>query len=237
MRRAMRTAALASAWVTFGVPLAPAHAEPAAQAPRAPNDAALPAPTPSGDGSRLQLGLGAGLIVGLGDAQVGRGDAIGIEGPLVFMQLSLAPAYRVSPALAVGLRASYGSDLGSRSQVSSSGESLSLGRSLWEAAATLRYQAEPGRGGYVGVNAGAAALVDSEGDVSVAQWAFPALGVAVGYDFELARRFAFGVEARAAYADFSGEGARLERASGESSYYAYDTSAWLGLAVVGTVLQ
>jgi hypothetical protein len=121
--------------------------------------------------------------------------------------------------------------------VSSSGESLSLDRNLWEAAATLRYQAKPGRGGYVNGSAGAAVLVDSEGDVSVSQWAFPALGISVGYDFELAQKLAFGVEARAAYADFSGEGARLPRASGENRYYAYDTSTWLGVAVVGTLLQ
>lgn len=49
-----------------------------------------------------------GLAVGLGEAEVGRGDSIQIEGPLPFMQLTLAPAYRVSPAFAVGLRASYG---------------------------------------------------------------------------------------------------------------------------------
>lgn len=46
--------------------------------------------------------------MGLGEAEVGRGDSIQIEGPLPFMQLTLAPAYRVSPAFAVGLRASYG---------------------------------------------------------------------------------------------------------------------------------
>jgi hypothetical protein len=118
MRRAMGTAALASAFVALGVPPASASSE---------------------DASRLQLGLGAGFTVGLGDAQVGRGDAIGFEGPLVFVQLSLAPAYRVSPAFSVGLRGSYGSDLGSRASVSSSGGSLALERSLWEAAATLRY--------------------------------------------------------------------------------------------------
>jgi hypothetical protein len=71
----------------------------------------------------------------------------------------------------------------------------------------------------------------------VVQWAFPALGVAVGYDFGLTRSFALGVEARAAYADFSGGGVLLPRPSGESTRYGYDTSVWLGLAVVGTLLQ
>jgi hypothetical protein len=176
-------------------------------------------------------------MVGLGEAHVGNDDSIQIESPLPFMQLSIIPAYRVAPELAVGLRASYGFELGSRGEVSSSGESLSLDRNLWEVAAMLRCQAEAGRSWYLMLSGGAASLVDSEGDVSVSQWAFPALGVAVGYDSEIARAFALGVEARAAYADFSGEGARIVRASSESSYYGYDTSAWLGLAVVGTLLQ
>jgi hypothetical protein len=216
MRRAVCSAALALAFVALGVP---------------------PASAASAGASRLQLGLGAGFTVGLGDARVARGDAIGFEGPVILMQLSLTPAYRISPAVALGLRGSFGSDLGSRGSASSSGESLAYDRNLWEAAATLRYQAEPGRGGYIGVSAGAAALVDSEGDASAVQWALPALGVAVGYDFELARAFAFGLEARAAYADFSGGGAWVTRASGESSHYSYDTSVWLGLALVGTLLQ
>jgi hypothetical protein len=212
----MCSAALALAFMALGVP---------------------PASAASGGASRLQLGLGAGLVVGLGDAQVASGDVIGVEGPVVLMQASLAPAYRIAPTFALGLRGSYGFELGSRAAVSSSGESRALDRNLWEAAATLRHQAEPGRGGYVGVSAGAAALVDSEGDASAVQWAFPALGVAVGYDFEVARAFAFGLEARAAYADFSGGGARLTRPSGESAHYSYDARAWLGLALVGTLLQ
>jgi hypothetical protein len=221
----------------LGALMGSARADSGSATRRASDDASVPAAASNARASRLQLGLGAGLTVGLGDAQIGSGDSSQSEGPLAFMQLSVMPAYRVAPAFAVGLRASYGFELGSRSEVSSSGESLSLDRNLWEVAALLRHQAEAGRSWYITLSGGAAALVDSEGDVSVSQWAFPALGVVVGYDVELARAFALGVEARAAYADFSGEGARLVRASSASRYYAYDTSAWLGLAVVGTLLQ
>jgi hypothetical protein len=191
--------ALASAILLLGVaPAASAAGGAAPQAPTAGTDAAAPATAASADGSRLQLGLGVGLIVGLGDAYVGDGSGgIQVESPLPFMQLSLAPSRRVGPNIALGLRASYGFEVGSREIASSSGESLSLDRNLWEIAVTIRYQRIPGRAGYLVLSPGAMALVDSEGNASVSQWAFPAVGFAVGYDVEMARAFALGVEARA----------------------------------------
>jgi len=180
--------------------------------------------------SRFHLGVGAGLTLGLGDVWVSRGDVIENSGTPMFLDLSVAPSYRLAPDFALGIRAGVGLEPGSRGELSSSGESVELERRLWHASALGRYQPEPGRGWYATLSVGAAALVDSRGDSSVSQWA-PLIGAAAGYDLRLAPPVALGLELRAAYAEF-GEGPSDALAGS----YDYQVSTWLGAGVVGSLL-
>jgi hypothetical protein len=159
-----------------------------------------------------------------------RGDVIDNGGSPAFWELSVAPSYRVARDFALGIRAAFGFEPGTRGEISASGGSVILDRKLWHASATGRYQPEPGSGWYVTLSAGAAAIVDSRGDESVSQWA-PLLGAAAGYDLRIARPLSLGFELRAARADF-GEGSHTSLAG----YYDYHVSTWVGAALVGNVL-
>jgi hypothetical protein len=185
---------------------------------------------PAPDPSRFQLGLGTGLMLGLGDVWEQEGDVSGSAGGPIFVDLSLAPSYRVARELALGIRAGVGLEPGARGVTSSSGEPVSLDRKLWHASATGRYQPRPGRGWYLTLSAGAAEIVDSEGDASVSQWA-PLLGAAAGYDVPLVQLLSLGLELRAAYAPF-GKGSR----TAADRRYDYDVSTWIGAGVVLDVL-
>ncbi|HTV20505.1 MAG TPA: hypothetical protein VMG12_17600 [Polyangiaceae bacterium] len=187
-------------------------------------------PAPKVSASGFQLGIGAGLVLGLGEVWEGRGDTIGSSGEPVLVDLSITPAYRVARDFALGIRAGVGVDPGSRGTVSSDGESVSIERRLWHASAMGRYQAAPGRGWYATLSLGAAAMVDSRGNASVSQWA-PLLDAAAGYDLSIARPLSLGFELRAAYADF-GEASRISPALS----YDYDVSTWIGAGVVASVL-
>lgn len=187
-------------------------------------------PAPREHTTRFQLGLGAGLTLGLGDVWEGNGDVRGSSGGPLFLDLSVTPSYRVTRDVALGVRAGVGLEPGSRGEASTSGESLSLDRRLWHASALGRYQADPGRGWYVALSLGAAAIVDSLGNESSSQWA-PLIGAAAGYDLRVARPLSLGLELRAAYADF-GDGARLSPARS----YDYDVSTWIGAGVVASIL-
>jgi hypothetical protein len=119
---------------------------------------------------RWSLGFGLGFAFGLSDVQQQESDVI--EGRnLAFTELTLAPSYRLTPSVARGIQASWGFQLGERGIASNSGESVEEGWALWQLALAGRYQREAGRGWYVAADAGAAALVDSIGGDSVAQWA------------------------------------------------------------------
>lgn len=180
--------------------------------------------------SRFQLGVGTGITLGVGEVWEGDGDVVVNSGGPAFLELSLAPSYRVTPDFALGVRAAFGLQPGSRAEVSSSGESVSLERNMWQLGATGRYQPEPARAWYVGAHAGAAAVVDSRGDASVSQWA-PHVGAALGYDLHVARPLSLGFELRAAYAPF-GEGSHTSPVG----FYDYRVSAWLGFGLIANVL-
>ena len=211
----------------------------AAETPRAeaslattldPESSEEPPARPAPSRSRFALGLGLGLTWGLGDVWESEGDVISNGGSPLFLDLSLAPSYRVASDFALGIRAGIGLEPGSRGEVSTSGDSVELDRQQWHLSATARYQAEPGRGFYIGLGAGTAAIVDSRGNSSVSQWA-PLLDAAVGYDLSLAGWLSLAPELRAAYAPF-GEGPRDSLAGA----YDYRVSTWLGAGVVGNVL-
>jgi len=197
-----------------------------------------PIPTPEVAPSRFQLGVGAGLTLGLGEVWEGDGDVVKVTGPPTFLELSLAPSYRVAPELALGVRAAFGLQPSSRAEVSNSvnsagptrAQSVSLERNMWQLGGTARYQSEPARAWYFGAHAGAAAVVDSRGDASVSQWA-PHVGAAVGYDLRVARPLSLGFELRAAYAPF-GEGSHTSSAG----FYDYQVSTWLGFGLIANVL-
>jgi hypothetical protein len=187
---------------------------------------APPPPAPS----RFQLGLGTGLTLGLGEVREQEFDVVGVYDGPILLDVSLAPSYRVARDFALGVRAGVAVDPGSRGTASSSGESVSIGRRLWHASATGRYQPRPGRGWYVTLSLGMATIVDSNGNDSVSQ-SSPLLGAAAGYDVSIARPLSLGLELRAAYAQF-GEGSRASPAA----RYDYDVSAWIGAGVVVNVL-
>lgn len=189
-----------------------------------------PSPAPEVARSPFQLGVGAGISLGLGEVWEGGGDVSTNSGGPMFLELSLAPSYRITAGFALGVRAAFGLQPGSRAEVSSSGESVSLERNMWQLGATARYQPEPARAWYVGAHAGAAAVVDSRGDASVSQWA-PHVGAALGYDLHVARPLSLGFELRAAYAPF-GEGSRTSPAG----FYDYQVSTWLGFGLIANVL-
>jgi len=189
-----------------------------------------PARQPAASPSRFALGLGLGLTWGLGEVWESEGDVISNGGSPIFLDLSVAPSYRVASDFALGLRAGIGLEPGSRGEVSSSGGSVELDRQLWHLSATGRYQPQIGRSWYVALSAGTAAIIDSRGNTSVSQWA-PLLGAAAGYDLSVAGWLSLAPELRAAYAPF-GEGSRDSLAG----YYDYRVSTWLGAGVVGNIL-
>lgn len=180
--------------------------------------------------SRFHLGVGAGFTLGLGDVWTAQGDIVENEGSPMFIDLSVAPSYRLAPDFALGVRAGVGLEPGSRGEVSSSGDSVELARRLWHASALGRYQPDAGRGWYVALSLGASSIVDIRGDSSVSQWA-PLIGAATGYDLRLAEPVALGLELRAAYAEF-GEG----DADSPAGHHDYRVSTWIGAGVVGSVL-
>jgi hypothetical protein len=179
------------------------------------------------------LALGTEMLFGTSDVRAAASDNIAVSS-MVLLGGSASAMVRVLPALAIGLRGGGASELGARGYESSSGESGTFGRSLWQLAATARYQPAGGSAWYGSARAGVAAIIDSAGEDSVTQWG-PLGGAALGYDFRITGAFLLGLELQGGLAVFAEEGARLPRKNGEYAAYIYGTSSWLGFGLVGSL--
>jgi hypothetical protein len=172
---------------------------------------------------RFRLGLGTGLALGLSQVEEQSSDTVGSDQSFFRWNLSLAPAYRVSPVWSLGVRGSWSSDAGARS----SGE-VSVTRTFWQLSADARFQPGGLVGPYLGLGAGQAWAVDNLGSASAVQSA-PLLAAAVGHDFGLLEPLALGVELRGGLAFFDSEGASHQARGAERVTYVYGTSSWLSL--------
>jgi hypothetical protein len=135
---------------------------------------------------RFRLNFGTGITLGLSDVEEWGSDTVGVGGSFYHLNLSLAPSWQVAHAWALGARASWASDAGSRGTDT---------RSLWQLGAEARLQPRGLLGPYLAATLGLAGAEDRVGSASALQWA-PALGGAAGYDFDLASPVALGLELR-----------------------------------------
>jgi hypothetical protein len=186
------------------------------------------APSPS-ERHYFRLGIGTGLTFGISELEERSGDSDNITGMFQPYNLSVTPSFQLTPHWAFGVRGGVGTDSGARGTSSTSGESVSRTRTLWELGAEGRYQMRVERGGYVALNFGTAGAVDSEGSASASQWA-PMLGAALGYDLGIAEPLSIGVEVRGGTAFFGEDGAQP---SSEGPSYVYGTSSWLSFNLTG----
>jgi len=182
----------------------------------------VPSPSSAADSARWTLALGTEFAFGLSDARQANSD-VTVSERLALPGLNAAARYRWLDALALGVRVGWQFELGSRGYASSTGETGSYDRNLWQLAAEGRYQ-PGGRGWYGAVRGGAAAIIDGQGGESVTQWG-PLGGLAFGYDARVAGAFALGLELQASLIGFPDPG----------DGYTYGTSSWLGLGLVGSL--
>jgi hypothetical protein len=189
--------------------------------------AAAPSSASSAERARLTLALGTEIAFGMSDArQAGNLDVIVLE-RMDQVGLNAAARYRVLDALALGVRFSWGSELGARGSASSAGESAIYDRNLIQLALEGRYQ--PGvHGWFAAVRGGTAAIIDTVDSQSVTQWG-PLGGLVLGYDLRVVGAFALGFELQGTLIGFSEEGTRAPAG------YVYGTSSWLGLGLVGSL--
>lgn len=229
MRRGFRfVSSSALCWLFCG------WASPALAADPASTDAAVEESAGTGrtDAPRFGVSLGTGLIAGIGSVSSITGDAVSDEGRPILMQILVLPSYRIAPHFALGLRAGFAFEPGTRGEASPSGD-VDLSRQLWQFAASATYQPGAGRGFYVSVDAGIASLVEHAGDASGTISA-ALIGGGVGYDFRLANIFALGLDVRGSWTAFDGD--LPLGVSGAPRYYDYDLDGWVGASVTGTLL-
>ncbi|MET0409982.1 MAG: hypothetical protein ABW217_01735 [Polyangiaceae bacterium] len=186
---------------------------------------------------RWSFGVGAGFSLGLDNREEGESDLVVISS-LAFGELTCTTMYQLTPKVALGFDAGWGSDLGSRGFASSDGEALAKDTSIWQVALSGRFQPEPRRGWYLGGEGGAVAIADSIGDDSVTQWA-PLVAASAGHELRLGSSFALALELRAAHAWFSEDGRTLvlrDSVGASSTRYEYGSTTWLGLSLLGRFL-
>jgi hypothetical protein len=178
------------------------------------------------------LVLGSGYMHGLTDASIGGGPGVVAVDNVSFIELAVSPQYPVAADVALGPRLSYGIERGDHGQ-SPSDDSVVFDRQLWQVGVTGRYQPAPRSGPYLGVGSGAAAMVDSFGDLSATQWGLSVEALA-GLDLRLASRFALGLELRVVHAVFSDASRRIGTGD-EGAVVQYGPTTWLALNLVGNV--
>lgn len=197
-----------------------------------------PEPAPGAEApARWLLGAGFGMAFGLTDREEGYYDSWAISS-LTFAELTLEPMVLVAPRVSVGVRGSWGFEIGSRALETTGGERIEQGQYVWQLAPAARYQAEPGRGLYLCANVGIAGITDTLGEQSVTQVA-PMLSAALGFDLHVSGPVSLGLELRATHAMFSEEGDRLSLSEpdvAQDVVYRYGPTSWLGLSLLGRFL-
>jgi hypothetical protein len=199
---------------------------------KTPSPAAMTLPS-----SRWSIGAGvgfAGNAYTYSEAGLGRGtDRIAVA------EVTLAPAYQLTPSVALGLPAGLGYGFGGLGIRDTFDRELDEIQTLGELALSARYQAELARGWYGAVQGGVVGIRDRVEQKSTAQSA-PLAALAVGHDFRVAPAFALGLELRIAHAWFPERGRTLlvEQMSSDPLQltYAYGSRTWFGLTFTGRVL-
>jgi hypothetical protein len=194
-----------------------------------------PAPSlenPAPPASKFVFSLGTGGMFALSDISEQRGDVVATTGAGLF-GLNASVLYRVAGPWTLGLRGSWGSDLGARGSETSSGEQVDYLRTLWRVAAEGRYEPEERRGWYAALRVGTGIIVDSAGSASLTQKG-PMGAAALGYDLWLTGAFSLGLELEGSLLRLPKQQAGAA-ADVEQSTYVYGLSSWLGLGVVGSL--
>jgi hypothetical protein len=176
--------------------------------------------------------LGTSGMLAMSEISEQRGDVVGVTGAGLF-GLNASALYRVSGPWTLGLRGSWGSDLGARGSQTSSGEQVDSLRTLWRLAAEGRYEPEERRGWYAALRIGTGIIVDSAGSASLTQKG-PMGAAALGFDLWLSGAFSLGLELEGSLIRFPKQQAG-DPSNAEHATYVYGLSSWLGLGVVGSL--
>ena len=187
--------------------------------------------------SRWSIGVGlgfAGNAYTYSEGGFGRGtDRIAVA------EVTLAPAYQLTPSVALALQAGLGYGFGGLGIGDTFDRELDESQTLGELALSARYQAQPARGWYGAVQGGVVGIRDRVEEKSVAQSA-PLAAFAVGHDFWVAPALALGLELRIVHAWFPDRGRTLvfgqEGSDPLQLTYGYGSRTWFGLTFTGRVL-
>ena len=205
----------------------------ATSTPGAGESAPVPSPeNPAPPASKFVFSLGTSGMLAMSEISEQRGDVVGVTGAGLF-GLNASALYRVSGPWTLGLRGSWGSDLGARGSQTSSGEQVDYLRTLWRLAAEGRYEPEERRGWYAALRIGTGIIVDSAGSASLTQKG-PMGAAALGFDLWLSGAFSLGLELEGSLIRFPKQQAG-DPSNAEHATYVYGLSSWLGLGVVGSL--